>query len=100
MNAMTVMEQRACSEALFLARADEYAQKRSASKPFCEELSLRERTILRMLGKGLTVEEITEVIGCTVNTTRSHVRSIYAKLRVRSSVQAVCMGREIGLLTE
>jgi DNA-binding NarL/FixJ family response regulator len=98
MNALTAVERRACSEAMFLARADEFAQKRFATKLFCDDLSIRESTVLRMMGKGLSVEEISGLIGCTVNTTRSHLRNIYSKLGVNSSIQAICIGLQLGLV--
>jgi DNA-binding NarL/FixJ family response regulator len=100
MNAPVFAEYRACVEALFLARADEYAQNRFNIRFCVEGLSIREMTILRMLDKGLTAEEIAAVIGCSVSTVRTHTRNIYSKLGVGSSIQAVSLGRRMGLITD
>jgi DNA-binding NarL/FixJ family response regulator len=85
-------------EASLLAKAEEYARDRFASHLFVEKLSPREATVLRMLEKGLTAEEIGEVLGSKLNTVRSHIRRIYSKLGVNSSIQAISIARRLDLL--
>jgi DNA-binding CsgD family transcriptional regulator len=97
MEALLGQQKRAFIEALFIARADEYVKSRFASQVLYEDLSIREHTILKMLAKGLTADEVTSLIGCSLNTTRSHIRSIHAKLDVNSTVQAIFVGKRLGL---
>jgi DNA-binding NarL/FixJ family response regulator len=85
-------------EASYLAKAEDYARTRFASQLLVEKLSPREETVLRMLEKGLTADEICDVLGSKLNTIRSHIRRIYAKLGVSSSIQALSLARRLGLL--
>jgi LuxR family maltose regulon positive regulatory protein len=63
-------------------------------------LSDRELTVLRLLPSMLSLSEIAADLTVSVNTVKSHVRSIYAKLGVSSRRLAVLAGHEHGLLTE
>ena len=65
-----------------------------------EPLSDRELTVLRMLPSMLSLGEIAADLTVSVNTVKSHVRSIYAKLGVSSRRLAVLAAHEHGLLTE
>ena len=47
-------------------------------------LSLRERDVLFLLGKGYTIEYIAGELGISFNTAKSHIRNIYAKAGVHS----------------
>jgi DNA-binding NarL/FixJ family response regulator len=85
-------------EASFLAKAEDYARGRFASKLLVERLSPREETVLRMLEKGLIADEICGVLGSKLNTVRSHIRKIYSKLGVNSSIQAISVARRLGVL--
>jgi ATP/maltotriose-dependent transcriptional regulator MalT len=98
MNALTIKEHRSLIEVSLLARAEAYVFDKSASQRRIEPLSTRECTILKMLAMGLSPEEISAVIGCGLNTVRTHLRNIYSKLGVKSSIQAVVAGRSLGLL--
>jgi LuxR family maltose regulon positive regulatory protein len=62
-------------------------------------LSERELTVLRMLPSLLPLLEIATELTVSVNTVKSHVRSIYAKLGVSSRREAVLAAHENGLLT-
>jgi LuxR family transcriptional regulator, maltose regulon positive regulatory protein len=99
MNARTIKEHRSLIEASLLARADAYASIKAGCKRKIEPLSIRECTILKMLAMGLTAEEISAVIGCGVNTVRTHLKNVYSKLGVSSSIQAVVAGTALGLLS-
>ena len=52
-------------------------------------LSPREAEVLDLLAKGYLYKEISEKIGLTFATVRTHVRHIYEKLHVRSRTEAV-----------
>jgi DNA-binding NarL/FixJ family response regulator len=85
-------------EAGFLAKAEDYARCRFSSQVRVEKLSPREETVLRMLEKGLIADEISDVLGSKINTVRSHIRKIYCKLGVKSSIQAISLARRSNLL--
>ncbi len=85
-------------EAGFLDKAEDYVRVRFSSQLLIERLSPREETVLRMLEKGLVAEEICEVLGSKLNTVRSHIRKVYAKLGVKSSIQAISIARRLGLI--
>jgi LuxR family transcriptional regulator, maltose regulon positive regulatory protein len=64
-----------------------------------ESLSARELEVLRLLATELSGPEIAQRLFVSLNTLRSHTKSIYAKLGVNSRRAAVRRGRELGLLT-
>jgi LuxR family maltose regulon positive regulatory protein len=66
--------------------------------PLVEPLSPRETEVLRLLTTHLSHAEIAEDLVVSVNTVRSHVKSIYGKLDVHSRLEAVERARELGLL--
>ena len=74
------------------------AVERHDSSPFASVLSERELTVLAMLPSLLSLEEIAGELTVSVNTVKSHVRSIYAKLGVGSRRTAVLTAYEHGLL--
>ena len=63
-----------------------------------EPLSQRELEVLRLLDTRLSSEEIAEELVVSVNTARSHIKSIYQKLSVHSRYQAVSRARELDLI--
>ncbi len=63
-----------------------------------EPLSARELTVLRYLGSRLTYREIAAALFVSLNTMKSHVRSVYRKLDVASRREAVEMGRQLRLI--
>lgn len=69
-----------------------------AASPAADELSERERAVLRMLPSGLSLREIGSELYVSHNTVKTHVRNIYAKLRVGSREDAVRWARELSLL--
>jgi LuxR family maltose regulon positive regulatory protein len=62
-------------------------------------LSERELTVLGLLPSLLSLDEIATDLTVSVNTVKSHVRSIYTKLGVSSRRLAVLTAHEHGLLT-
>ena len=63
-----------------------------------EALSGRERAVLRLMPTMLSNSEIAGELFVSVNTVKTHVRSIYRKLGVGSRREAVTRARELGLL--
>jgi DNA-binding NarL/FixJ family response regulator len=61
-------------------------------------LSPRERQVLGYITKGFSYEEIGGLMGVSRNTVLSFVRRIYAKLKVRSQLEAIHEARLQGLL--
>ena len=64
-----------------------------------EPLSARELEVLRLLDTELDGPEIARHLFVSLNTVRTHTKSIYTKLGVNSRRAAVRRGRELGLLT-
>jgi len=63
-----------------------------------EPLSARERDVVRLLATDLSGPEIARELYVSVNTLRTHTKSIYAKLAVSSRRAAVRRATELGLL--
>jgi LuxR family maltose regulon positive regulatory protein len=62
-------------------------------------LSETELRVLRFLPTNLTAAEIASEIYVSVNTVKTHMRSIYTKLDAHSRGQAVECARELGLMS-
>jgi DNA-binding NarL/FixJ family response regulator len=54
-----------------------------------EKLTPREQEILELLSKGCYYKEISNQLGISMNTTRTHLQHIYEKLHVQSRTAAV-----------
>jgi LuxR family maltose regulon positive regulatory protein len=61
-------------------------------------LTPRERQVLLELARSSTYEEVGEWLGMSVNTVRTHVRTIYDKLDACSRTEAVLSAARRGLL--
>jgi DNA-binding NarL/FixJ family response regulator len=61
-------------------------------------LTERQLEMLGHLQHGHSYEDIATALGLSVNTVRSHVRSVYERLGVSSKVEAVMVAMELGLL--
>ena len=83
---------------LALASLDPAPAVRSPMPVLIETLSERERAVLRYLPTMLTFVEIGSELYISVNTTKSHVRSIYRKLGVVGRRDAVRRARQLQLL--
>ena len=66
--------------------------------PVVEKLTTRELEVLGHLAELLTTEEIAATMFVSVNTIRTHVRSILRKLGVSRRNAAVRRARELDLL--
>ena len=63
-----------------------------------EPLSKKEYKTLELLVAGLSNREIAQQLHVSSNTVKTHIKNIYAKLRVGSRMQAVMRVKELGLL--
>jgi DNA-binding CsgD family transcriptional regulator len=63
------------------------------------ELTPRQHEVLRLLGAGMTTQQMADEMGLSTETVRNHVRSLLAQLRVKSRLEAVLAGHRLGLLT-
>lgn len=67
----------------------ERLQGQGAARLAPESLSWREREILEGLAQGYPYKQIAAVLGISLDTVRTYVRRLYAKLQVRSRAHAV-----------
>ncbi len=61
-------------------------------------LSGRETEILQLLAKGMSFNEIGEILGISPHTVTAHIKKIYRKLAVHSRGEAVYEASQMGLL--
>ncbi|MBN9111972.1 MAG: AAA family ATPase [Pseudonocardia sp.] len=71
---------------------------RGGAKPVATTLTDREQDVLALLPSLLNLDEIAAELEVSVNTVKSHVRSIYDKLGASSRRRAVLAAHERGLL--
>jgi DNA-binding NarL/FixJ family response regulator len=69
----------------------------SAPRP---QLTRREQEVLDCLGHGMQMKAIARVLGITVDTCRGYGKGLHLKLGVRSQLEAVLKGQQLGLLLE
>jgi DNA-binding NarL/FixJ family response regulator len=61
-------------------------------------LTPRETEILRLIAKGLSYDEVAEVLGLRYNTVASYAKELYRKLHVHSRAEAVYEAMQLGLV--
>jgi ATP/maltotriose-dependent transcriptional regulator MalT len=61
-------------------------------------LSARERTIVRLMGDGLSNKRIARQLSIAPETVKSHAKSIFLKLTVQTRAQAVYRAATLGLI--
>ena len=72
---------------------------RPAGRPaLSEELTSAESRVLRLLPTNLTAREIAGELGVSVNTVKTHMRHIYAKVGTHRRRDAVARAQSVGLL--
>lgn len=71
---------------------------REAPDALVDELTARERDVLRLLPTRLSLGEVAEELYVSYNTLKFHLRVIYHKLGVNSRAEAVDRARRLGLL--
>lgn len=64
---------------------------RKIAKPVSEveKLTPREQELVEMLARGYSYKELSDKLGISINTVRTHLQHIYEKLHVQSRTQAV-----------
>jgi LuxR family transcriptional regulator, maltose regulon positive regulatory protein len=67
--------------------------------PLGEPLTDRELSVLRLLPTSLTQRQIGDELFLSINTVKTHVKSIFRKLGVESRSEAVARADELSLLT-
>ena len=70
-----------------------------APRALADPLNERELTVLRFLPSNLSAAEIGGELFLSVNTVKTHMRKLYAKLDVHTRAEAVRRGRALGLLS-
>ena len=85
-----------------LASELEALERSIAAKPrsatLGESLTDRELSVLQLLPTSLTQRQIGDELFLSINTVKTHVKSIFGKLGVESRAAAVARARELGLL--
>lgn len=71
---------------------------RLKSRNSFEELTARELDVLEQLARGRANKEIADTLGITEYTTKGHLKSILAKLRVADRTQAVIAAVQRGII--
>ena len=72
-----------------LKRSDDSAVGTVASTEALQRLTAREGEVLDWLARGLKYTEIAKRMGVSIDTVKTHVRSIYQKLEVRNRAEAM-----------
>jgi LuxR family maltose regulon positive regulatory protein len=81
------------------ARGDEQPGPQSPPSPLVAvELSGRERDVLERLAGMMSTEEIAADLYVSVNTVKTHLKSVYRKMAVNRRSDAVHRARDLGLL--
>ncbi|WP_010483772.1 LuxR C-terminal-related transcriptional regulator [Pseudomonas sp. S9] len=65
-----------------------------------QDVSRREREILRFVGAGLSNRDIAQAVHLSEATIKWHLHNLFSKMGVRSRTQAVLKGKSLGLLSE
>jgi LuxR family maltose regulon positive regulatory protein len=87
------------SEILNLLSGHTPAARPEDVEPLREPLSESELRVLRYLPTNLRASEIAGELFVSLNTIRTHLRNVYAKLGVHSRADAVKRARQLGLLS-
>jgi LuxR family transcriptional regulator, maltose regulon positive regulatory protein len=95
-----VLERIAEMDAWQAARAEGHSTRANAAAPRVDGVWLTERElgVLRDLPSMMTLSEIASAQGVSLNTVKTHVRSIYTKLNTGSRREAIAVARRRGLL--
>ena len=87
---------------LVLGRARRSSSQMAAVRPEkivpADLVTDRQRQILTLLANGHSYDDIGTALGLSVNTVRTHVRTLYERLGVSTKVEAVVVAMELGLL--
>jgi len=70
------------------------------SAPRQSPLTERENEVLMWVAEGYANTEIAECLVVSLSTVKTHLTTIYRKLKVKRRTQAVARGRKLGMLDE
>jgi len=65
----------------------------------CDRLTARERSVLLCVASGMSNKAIARELQISVETTKSHLRSILSKFEARNRTHAVAIALRLGMLT-
>ncbi|WP_026369473.1 Kelch repeat-containing protein [Kallotenue papyrolyticum] len=71
----------------------------SESQPEIQQLSEREREILRLVAQGLSNQQIAHHLGISVNTVKVHLRNVFSKIGAASRTEASMYAVRTGIIT-
>jgi RNA polymerase sigma factor (sigma-70 family) len=74
--------------------------RRNRAKAALDELTKREREVVRCVAEGLTNAEIAERISCSPATVKAHLASIFTQLGIENRVRLAILGHDAGILDE
>jgi LuxR family maltose regulon positive regulatory protein len=69
-----------------------------AGAPLLEDLTEREREILRLVSNGFSNKALADRLSLSTNTVKWHLRNIFEKLQISNRMQAVSVARHFGLI--
>ena len=61
-------------------------------------LSVRERQVLTLIDRGQTSKQIADVLSISINTVSRHRQEILAKLRVKNSIEACRVAKDLKVI--
>jgi len=61
-------------------------------------LSEREKQVLRLIGQGMTSKQIADALSISINTVSRHRQEILQKLKVRNSIEACRIAKDLGII--
>lgn len=76
------------------------AQRSADAEKGEEPLTERELTVLRLVARGASNPEIAEALFITVNTVKSHIKSILSKLHLENRTQVAAYAVRAGLVSQ
>ena len=85
-------------ERMQLSLTDTDSKNDDANNVLVEELTPREKDVLRLIASGNSNREIANDLALSVNTVKTHVLSIYGKLNVNRRSQAALMARDLSIV--
>ena len=77
------------ADLLYRAIKQQSASSRNGNGARLDQLTVREREVLELIGHGLDNKSIAATLGIRLTTTRSHVQRVLEKLGVHSKLQAM-----------
>ncbi|MCC7051952.1 MAG: response regulator transcription factor [Gemmatimonadaceae bacterium] len=83
-------------------RGESPVMRHAPSRPSIPPAALtnRETDVLRQLAHGHTLAEVGKELSLSVNTVKTHVKNVYARLDVSSRIAAVDTARRMGILDD